>query len=32
MLPRIAEDLAALASMMMFLAMVAIWMGVLGGA
>jgi hypothetical protein len=32
MLPRIAEDLASLVSMMMFLAMIAVWTGVLSGA
>jgi diacylglycerol kinase len=32
MLPRIAEDLASLVSLMMFLAMIAVWMGILGGA
>jgi diacylglycerol kinase len=32
MLPRIAEDLASLVSLMTFLAMVAVWMVILGGA
>ena len=32
MLPRIAEDLASLVSMRMFLAMIAVWTGILSGA